>query len=242
MDQMIELLHSIPRHSVSPNRGFTLVETVFALAVAGLALTGAMLLNSHQLRLVKSTRATGAAALCLEERVEQLRLRGYDKMTNRDFVKSEYFASAPRSAAPLGNFREKITISAYPNKDACEPLIVEKVRGRSPEQLSNGLGLEKQLLARVDLEMWWRGDNDRSRSRSVVTVISNGGVTRSNLPAMGSAAGAPPATPASAPRPASTPWFYKYLSGSGYKYPDGTYSYATPAPTRGNTGGKAGKK
>ena len=187
------------------NAGFTIVETVFSLGIAGMALASVMMLNSHQLRLVKSTRATNAASLSLEERVEQFRMGTWDQLIDPNHLKTAYFATAPRSAAPLSDFTESVTISAYPDPAACPKLVVEKTRGAVPKILSNGVGLALQHMARIDLEMRWKGDYGRPRSRQFVTIVSNGGVARSNLPAMGSVVGARSSRTSLAPPPVSIP-------------------------------------
>ena len=85
-------------------QGLTLVETLFALAVAGIALAGVAAFNLHQLRLVKSVRDTNAASLCLQDRVEQLRVESdWRRITSASYMTGSLFAAAPASAPPKPN-------------------------------------------------------------------------------------------------------------------------------------------
>jgi type II secretory pathway pseudopilin PulG len=219
------------------NAGFTLVETTIATAVALFGMAAAMSLNQGHLRLVKSARQSNAATLCLQERVEQMRLADWRKLTDADYLKNTVLATRARSGAPLDQAWETITITAYPDPAAAQQLIVERRSGGERVTRVNGEGLSSQPLAEVEFQVGWLGPDQRPRVRASTTMISNGGISRMNLPGMGSAGGAPPtsSTPAPAASPSATP------------APAATPSPTpTPAPGksngRGNVGGVSGKK
>lgn len=221
--------------------GFTLAETLIATAVALLGMAGAMSLNQGHLRLVKSARQSNAATLCLQERVEQMRLADWRKITDAGYLKDTLLAAPARSAAPLDQLWETITITAYPDPAAAKKLIIERrVNGERVTMLS-GDGLSSERLAEVEFQIGWLGPDRRPRIRASTTMISNGGISRMNLPGMGSVGGAPPAS--STPAPSATP------PPSATPAPSATPS-PTPTPDpgngngngRGNVGGKSGKK
>ena len=216
---------------------FTLAETLVATAISLLGMAGAMLLNTAHLRVVKSARQSNAATLCLQERVEQMRLGDWRKITDAEYLRNTLLANAPRSAAPLDRIAERVTIAAYPDPAAAQQLIVERRTNGERVTLISGAGLATQRLAQVEFQVTWRGSDARLRQRATVTLISNGGISRMNLPGFGNAGGVP--APSSTPAP----------SGGGTATPAPS---ATPTPTpapppgngngRGNVGGKPGKK
>jgi len=231
-----QTIHS-PRSSQA---AFTLVETLVATSVALIGLAAALLLNTAHLRLVKSARQSNAATLCLQERVEQMRLGDWRKITDAGYLSNTLLAAPPRSAAPLDSISERVTITAYPDASAAQQLIVERETDGQRETLLSGTGLESQRLAQVEFRVSWSGSDGRRRLRATTTMISNGGISRMNLPGFGTAGGAPPS-------PSSTP----VASGTGSTTSSPT---ATPTPTptpipasnngngRGNVAGKSGKK
>ena len=225
------------RHSIA---GFTLSETILATGIAMLAMAAATALNSAHLRLVKSSRQSNAATLALQERVEQMRLANWRKITDADYLKDTLLASAPASAAPLNQTTEKITISAYPDPAVAQRLVVERRPNGERVTLVSGAGLTTQRLAQVEFQLGWIGADQRPRLRATTTMVSNGGISRMNLPGFGPSGGAPTSSTSATPAPTATP------------APSATPSpSATPAPTpepenngngRGNVGGKPGKK
>jgi Tfp pilus assembly protein PilV len=219
--------------------GFTLAETLVSTAVALIGLAAAVLLNTAHLRLVKSGRQSNAATLSLQERVEEMRLGDWRKITDPDYLANTLLAAPPRSAAPLDAISERVTITAYPDASAAQQLIVERETDGQRVTLLSGSGLESQRLAQVEFRVSWSGSDGRRRLRATTTMISNGGISRMNLPGFGTAGGAPPSSSTPAP------------SGSGSSTTSSTAT-ATPTPTpipatnngngRGNVAGKSGKK
>ncbi len=164
---------------------FSLPETIIALAIGALAISGAMAVNSHQLRLVKATREASAASHSMQERLEQVRTATWSQITDPTYVSETLFSSLPRSIAPLDRYREMITISAWPEGSG-PVLCVEKAPKQSARIVSAGVGIAGQHLLKVDFQIrWGGGEGKRERRRELSTIISNGGISRINLPAMG---------------------------------------------------------
>ena len=246
------------RKSSSPhpsNEGFTLAETIVAAGVALIGMAAAMSLNSAHLRLVKSGRQTNAATLVLQERVEQMRLADWRKLTDAEYLSDTLLANSTQSAAPLGNITERVVISAYPDPTVAKKLIVERDASGDRVTLVDGEGLFTQRLARVEFQVGWTGSDGRQRTRATTTMISNGGISKMNLPAFGpNGSTSPEATPSSTPDPTDTsdptdPTATPTPTPTATPTPTPT---ATPPPTptpsnngngngRGNVGGKPGK-
>lgn len=227
--------------------GFTLAETIFTAAIALAGIGAALALNTAHLRLVKSSRDSNAATLSLQERVEQMRLANWRKMTDATYLQDVLLKTQPASAAPLEGVSERVTISAYPDPLVAQRLIVERDASGQRRTISAGSGLLGQRLAQVELRVVWNGNDGRQRVRATTTVISNGGISRMNLPGIGTPGGAPSGEPTPIPTPIPTPEPGGGTSATPTPAPTPTPT-PTPAPTnngngngRGNVGGKPGK-
>ena len=259
--------------SRSRNAGFTLAETMVGAAVAVVGMAAVAVLNQAHLRYVQSARQSNAATLALQERVEQMRLADWRKITDPTYLKDTLYATATKSSGPLSRFTEEVQVEAYePVIDAAHPapqkLVVQRRVNGSRVTMMSGSNLATQRLAKVDLKINWIGSDGRSRVRATTTLISNGGISRMNLPGFGgttTGTGTPaPATPAPATPAPATPAPATPAPGTpapGTPAPGtpapatpapATPAPATPAPTtpappgngngQGNVGGRSGKK
>lgn len=224
--------------------GFSSAEAIVSLCIGAVAVAGGLTMNSTELKLVKATREAGSASGVLEERVEQLRTANWRQLTSAQYLAESYFAVLPKSAASLNQYTEQIKVYAWPDEAAATPIVLEKKPKSAVAVLQAGDELAEQRLAKVDVHITWLGKDRRVRTRELSTMISNGGISRMNLPALGTSGtgDAPSAeTPTPTPDPTSTPT------------PEATPT-PTPAPTptptpsgngngngRGNVGGKPGK-
>src|SRR5215210_7467365 len=89
---------------------FTLSETLVGASVAVIGMAAVGLLNSAHLRYVQSARQSNAATLALQERVEQMRLADWRKITDPVYLKDTLYATAPRSSEPLTRFTEEVQV------------------------------------------------------------------------------------------------------------------------------------
>lgn len=221
--------------------GITIVETVFALVIMGITIGGVMLMNSQQLKMVKSVRDTNAAALCMQERVEQMRIATWPQMTNTTYLRDTYFASTPRSAAPLGSFVEKVTVQPYVSvastssalPTVASQIVVQRKNGQ-PAEIVSSADLSGERLARVLVDLTWTGKEGAPHSRQYTTVISNSGVNRFTLPAMGDGSQSPGNSSGGTTTGGTT-------TGNGNGNGNGSSSGTTTGNGRGKANGQTGK-
>jgi hypothetical protein len=156
-----------------------------------LALGAVMQLNGQQFKMVKSARQSNAATLSLGERTEQLRIANWRQITDATYLRDTYFATQPRSMAPLDQTVEKITVSGYPDPTVTTPVVVQKTGTGAGQVISNDSLLSSERLARVDLSIAWVGTDGRNRLRESSTIITNGGISKLNIPGSDTTGGAP---------------------------------------------------
>ena len=172
--------------------GFTFIEAIIAISVIGISLGALMTLNGQQLRMVKMARDTNAATLYQQERVEQLRQLRWPDLTDSDFIANTYMRNRPLSRAALDQIRESVTISAYPvATQGSRPLLVNQADNgvTTIDSAQDGYALSNERLVRVNLVLKWKAADGRQLERTTVTLISDSGITRNSLPAMGNVSG-----------------------------------------------------
>ena len=215
---------------------FTIPEAVVAVAVIMLALGAVMQWNGQQLKMVKSARQSNAATLSLGERIEQLRIANWKQITDATYLRDTYYASQPKSMGPLDRTVEKITVTSYPDPTVTTPLIVQKTGSGTGQVLSNGAALDSERLARVDLSLAWVGTDGRDRLRESSTIITNGGISRLNIPGSGTTGGAPTNWATPGPGSGTPP-----STGTGTGTGTGTSTTTGPTPTPKKKRGTVGK-
>ena len=152
-----------------------------------------MLMNAQQLRLVSSTRESNAASWVLQDRLETLRNVSWSHLTNADRLKTA-LSDIPDCARLLPNYLERVTLvkSTDANKDSASKLIIERTADGAARTVSDSSDLSKGAEVKVDVLVSWTGKGGCHRERSYTSIISDSGVSRTNVPGFGGPTGAPP--------------------------------------------------
>ena len=182
------MLRSISSLRERAKKGVTLIECMAAMTVASMGLGALMSVNSYQLRVVRSTHDANVASLCVEERMEQMRIATWKQITDPLYLRSSFYASAPKAGGALANVFEKITVNAYPEAGIVNPIVVERGEGSAPVIKGPGPDIASQQSIRIDIYLSYDGLGGQRHSRQACMVLSNGGVSRLTLPAFGAAA------------------------------------------------------
>ncbi len=223
----------------SSRRATTLIECLATLAIFGVGIGGLMTFNTNQLRCVRSTHEVTAGSLCIQERVEQMRIANWRQMTDPAYVRDTFFAARPASASPISTIQEQLKVTAYPDAAVCPPLTVCRFADGQAQVISQGAGLALQSSAKAVLNITWTGQDGRNRTLESVAILSNGGINRLTLPAFGQAASgtAPPAATPTPPPPAPTPTPVPISTPTPAPTPVPT-PVPTPTPMPGNGNGR----
>jgi Tfp pilus assembly protein PilV len=173
--------------------GFTLAEAVVSVAVSMIGLGGVMMMNAQQLKLVSSTRESNAASWALQDRVELLRNVSWGNLTNADSLKLA-MSKVPDCARMLPNYTERVTLvkSTEAELASAAKLVIEQTAGGEAKTISTGSGLSTGKEVKVDVLVSWTGKGGRHRERSYTSIISDSGVTRTNVPGFGGPTGTTP--------------------------------------------------
>jgi hypothetical protein len=93
----------------------------------------------------------------------------------------------------LPNYRERVTLvkSTDAGKEGVPQLIIEHTADGQSRTVSQG-DLSDGVEVKVDVLVSWTGKDGRHRERSYASIISDSGISRTNVQGFGGPTGAPP--------------------------------------------------
>jgi type II secretory pathway component PulJ len=152
-----------PRNS---RAGFSLLDSLFALALGAIFFGALYLLTSQCLYLLSSGRETTLAQESLQDRIEQLRNCTWPQITDANYIANNVLNTPSNDAAFLAAATETATINAYPT--ALSPAI-QVTRSASTVTIgSSNSAIANSDLVRVDIVLNWTSSPGR-RAMSVGT-------------------------------------------------------------------------
>jgi prepilin-type N-terminal cleavage/methylation domain-containing protein len=170
----------------SSNRhaGFTLIEIVIALAIVAVGFLGSLAAVAQAGKLASAAEEDALAASGLEQRIDQLRLLEWPDLTSTTGVKAAVCSARPTAMTGIAVSQETITLSGFDVPAA--KTLQTTWNGTSAPVASIGAGgadLNTVKALKVVATITWTGRrSNRPQTRSAVTVISRGGISKSDLP------------------------------------------------------------
>ena len=164
--------------------GFTLIETLAAAAIVAISLLGAFATVLQAGKLTPAAEEDALVASGLEQRIDQLRLLEWPELTDGTGVTAKVWTARPEAMAGITVTQETLTISPYDVSTA--KTLQATWNGTSSPTISftgGALNLSAASAVKVVATLRWTGRrSSRQQTRSVVTVISRGGISKSDLP------------------------------------------------------------
>jgi type II secretory pathway pseudopilin PulG len=163
---------------------FALTEALVAVAVVAIGFLGAFATAVHAGKLASAAEEEALVVSSLEQRIEQLRLLEWPALTDGTGITGTVWTARPEPAAGLSVTQETLTISPW-DVAAAKTLQATWIGASSPT-VSFGAGaqnLSDASAVRVVATLTWTGRRStRIQTRSLVSVISRGGISKSDLP------------------------------------------------------------
>ncbi len=141
-------------------------------------------MNSQQLRIVADTRHASAASHALQERLEQVRSANWKQVIDGDYLTGTLLSAPPKSVAPLIDYRESITVTGWPAGNGTVLRVTKQPKSEAKIETQSG-DLATERLLKIIVQLKWDGPGGTPHTRELATILSNGGISRVNLPAMG---------------------------------------------------------
>lgn len=158
--------------------GFALLETIFAMGMIGIFLSGLMVMSSNLLGLLRTAKDNVSATQTLQERVEQMRIANWVQITDASYIATRMLNSPADSTGTLDTTVESITVSAYPPKTGAATAKATRQNNQS-QVVSSNAALKNERMVRVDIELGWQGfPKKRVRSRAAAVLIAKGGISK----------------------------------------------------------------
>jgi len=180
MAEMSHAVYSPPlqRFGAAARSGGALIETMVAMAIAAVFLSGVHLTNSQVMVQVRSSLESVAASRDLSSRTEQLRASTWSQVTDSASLKDTVLAVASDGAGDLGDLVETIEVTAHlAAADTVAPIKVRRDSHGAVSIVNAGDGtMHNQPSVRIDVTADWTAKGGRSRTRQTTLIIGQGGI------------------------------------------------------------------
>jgi Tfp pilus assembly protein PilV len=162
---------------------FTLVEVLIAASVVAVGFLGAFATAVHAGKLASASEEDALASSGLDQRVDQLRLLEWTELTDGTGITGKVWTARPLPTAGITVTQETITLSPW--DVATAKTLTATWNGVASPTVSFGAGaqnLSDASAVRAVATLTWTGRRStRPQTRSLVTVISRGGISKSDL-------------------------------------------------------------
>lgn len=163
--------------------GFTLLETAIAIAVMAIGFLGSFAAVLQAGKMASASEEEAFASSGLEQRVDQLRLLQWDPLTDGTGIISTVWTARPEAMSGIAVSQEELTISPCDVPGTQTLQATWNGVAAPTTTLSGGTALNAASAVKVVATLTWTGRrSDRSQTRSLVTVISRGGISKSVRP------------------------------------------------------------
>lgn len=164
--------------------GFTLVEVLLAVSIVTIGFLGAFAIVLQSGKLISAAEEDGLVCSGLEQRMDQLRALPWGDLTDGTGLTGQVWTSRPEPLSEIAVSQETMTISPYDVPTA--RTLQGTWTGTSAPTVTFTAAAQPLSAARavkVVATLSWVGRRSaRLQTRSLVTVISEGGISKSVIP------------------------------------------------------------
>ena len=162
---------------------FALVEVIVALGIVAIGFLGAYAIVLQSGKMASAAEEDASVGSGLEQRMDQIRTLAWPELTDGTGITGKVWTARPESMAGITVSQETLTISAYDLATA-KTLQAAWAGTSSPSiTFTTAAGeLSAASAVKVIATLTWTGRrSSRAQTRSLVTVISRGGISKSDL-------------------------------------------------------------
>lgn len=172
--------HSPAQTGARLERGSTLVETLIALVIVVVFLSGSYASNFRVWSLMRSSLESNSANRTLNGRAEQLRASTWDQAVDATYLRDTILAVTPDAGGDMNGLLETIDVIAYPTPSPAVPSVRVTRNNTTGTATIVGAGdgtMKLQTSARINLTASWTAKGGQTHSRQVSMVFAPGGVS-----------------------------------------------------------------
>ena len=160
-------------------RGSALVETLIALVIVVLFLSGTYASNLRVWSLVRSSLESNSANRTLNGRAEQLRAATWDQAVDATYLHDTVLVVAPDAGGDIASLLETVDVITYPTPNVVPSVRVTRDNPTGTATIvGSGDGTMKlQTSARINLTATWTSKGGQSHTRQISMIFAPGGVS-----------------------------------------------------------------
>jgi type II secretory pathway pseudopilin PulG len=164
-------------------RALTLLEILIASSILTMAFVGLFGAIVYAGKLASAAEEEALVINGLAQRLDQLRLLEWSDLTSGTGLTTKVWTARPEATAGLTVSQEKLIISPY-DVPGTQTLSATWNGASSPStSVTAGTALDGANAIKAEATLTWTGRrSQRLQTRSLVTIISRGGVSKSDLP------------------------------------------------------------
>ncbi|MEQ1862917.1 MAG: prepilin-type N-terminal cleavage/methylation domain-containing protein [Chthoniobacteraceae bacterium] len=168
---------------VTDDAGFTLLEVAVATAILAVGFLGMFATSLQAGKMVSASEEEALVESGLEQRIDQLRLLEWPELTDGTGITAKVWTARPDAMAGLTVSQETLTISPS-DVPGTQTLDATWNGTSSPTtNFTGGTALSAASAVKIVATLTWTGRrSNRGQTRSLVTVISRGGLSKSDRP------------------------------------------------------------
>jgi Tfp pilus assembly protein PilV len=168
--------------------GFTLAEIVVASGIIAIGFLGSFAMVMMSGKQASAAEESSLVSTAMEQQIDLLRTLSWPALTSGTGITSTVWSAQPLCLAGMNITQETITISAYGQANTQTLTATWNVPGAQSVVLAPAVGgttvaLSTATAVQVVTTMTYTGHRSgRSRTQTLATVISQGGISNSVLP------------------------------------------------------------
>ncbi len=165
-------------------QAFALAEVLVALSIVAIGFLGAFATAVQAGRMASAAEEDALVSSGLEQRIDQLRLLEWQELTNGTGITTKVWTARPEPTTGMTITQETLTLSPW---DVVAAQTLQATwSGASAPVVTFGAGaqnLSNANAVKAVATLTWTGRrSSRTQTRSLVSVISRGGISKSDLP------------------------------------------------------------
>jgi prepilin-type N-terminal cleavage/methylation domain-containing protein len=180
---MHSLIHRPSRRlqRLARSGGFTLIEAAIAIAIIAIGFLGTYSAVLQAGKMVSASEEDALVMSGLEQRMDQLRLLEWPALTDGTGITSSVWTARPESTAGIAVTQETLTISPCDVPGAKTLQATWNGTSAPTITFTAGTALSGASAVKVVATLTWTGRRSaRSQTRTLITVISRGGISKSD--------------------------------------------------------------
>ena len=161
----------------SPQRGFSLIESTIAAAIAALFLSSLFTMNMTTMDAIRAAKESISASQVLQQRMESLRIANWHEVTDASWLRDNLLNANAAGSDLLKDLAETLILVPYGSSNVGNTQLT---RTDSAVSIVNE---NPTLLTENAVKIIWTinytgAPNARQLSRQIVAVLAKGGVAR----------------------------------------------------------------